>query len=430
MNVLLLGSGGREHAFAMKMAESSRLGQLYIAPGNAGTANFGINVNVNPTDLAAVYDFCKAHQISLVVPGNEDPLVAGITDYIEAAAATDGLQIAVAGPSAWCAQLEGSKDFSKAFMGRHNIPTARYQSFQLSQLDEAAAFLKTLEPPFVLKADGLAAGKGVIITPSFDEAMETLQAMTDGSKFGKAGEVVVIEEFLKGIELSVFGISDGKDWKILASAKDYKRIFDNDEGPNTGGMGAISPVPFADETFMQKVVDRIMKPTYAGLVAEGHPYKGFLFVGLMNVDGEPFVIEYNVRMGDPETEAIFPRLQTPMLDLLEAMATNSLSSVDVRLDDRTAATIFLVSGGYPGDIEKGKEIQLPAIRGVDQWLFHAGTKQDGNRVVTNGGRVIAVTSLGDDIAAALQRSNELASQIHFEGKFNRTDIGLDLMRLS
>lgn len=430
MNVLLLGSGGREHAFAMKMAESSRLGQLYIAPGNAGTANFGINVNVNPTDLAAVYAFCKAHQISLVVPGNEDPLVAGITDYIEAAAATDGLKIAVAGPSAWCAQLEGSKDFSKAFMGRHNIPTARYQSFQLSQLDEAAAFLKTLEPPFVLKADGLAAGKGVIITPSFDEAMETLQAMTDGSKFGKAGEVVVIEEFLKGIELSVFGISDGKDWKILASAKDYKRIFDNDEGPNTGGMGAISPVPFADETFMQKVVDRIMKPTYAGLVAEGHPYKGFLFVGLMNVDGEPFVIEYNVRMGDPETEAIFPRLQTPMLDLLEAMATNSLSSVDVRLDDRTAATIFLVSGGYPGDIEKGKEIQLPAIRGVDQWLFHAGTKQDGNRVVTNGGRVIAVTSLGDDIAAALQRSNELASQIHFEGKFNRTDIGLDLMRLS
>ncbi|NBU03024.1 MAG: phosphoribosylamine--glycine ligase [Bacteroidetes bacterium] len=430
MNVLLLGSGGREHAFAMKMAESSRLGQLYIAPGNAGTANFGINVNVNPTDLAAVYDFCKAHQISLVVPGNEDPLVAGITDYIEAAAATDGLKIAVAGPSAWCAQLEGSKDFSKAFMGRHNIPTARYQSFQLSQLDEAAAFLKTLEPPFVLKADGLAAGKGVIITPSFDEAMETLQAMTDGSKFGKAGEVVVIEEFLKGIELSVFGISDGKDWKILASAKDYKRIFDNDEGPNTGGMGAISPVPFADETFMQKVVDRIMKPTYAGLVAEGHPYKGFLFVGLMNVDGEPFVIEYNVRMGDPETEAIFPRLQTPMLDLLEAMATNSLSSVDVRLDDRTAATIFLVSGGYPGDIEKGKEIQLPALRGVDQWLFHAGTKQDDYRVVTNGGRVIAVTSLGDDIAAALQRSNELASQIHFEGKFNRTDIGLDLMRLS
>lgn len=429
MNVLLLGSGGREHAFAMKMAESNRLDQLYIAPGNAGTANFGINVNLNPTDVASVYNFCKEYQIALVVPGNEDPLVAGITDYIELAAATDGLQISVAGPSAWCAQLEGSKDFSKAFMGRHNIPTARYQSFQLSQLDEAAAFLKTLEPPYVLKADGLAAGKGVIITPSFDEAMETLQAMTDGSRFGKAGEVVVIEEFLKGIELSVFGISDGHDWKILASAKDYKRIFDNDEGPNTGGMGAISPVPFADETFMQKVVERIMKPTYEGLVAEGHPYKGFLFVGLMNVNGDPYVIEYNVRMGDPETEAIFPRLQTPMLDLLEAMATDNLSTVDVKLDQRTAATIFLVSGGYPGDIEKGKEIQFPASQGEDQWLFHAGTKHDGNRVVTNGGRVIAVTSLGDNIAAALQRSNELASQIQFDGKFNRTDIGLDLMRL-
>jgi len=429
VNVLLLGSGGREHAFAMKMAESNRLDQLYIAPGNAGTANFGINVNLNPTDVASVYNFCKEYQIALVVPGNEDPLVAGITDYIELTAAADGLQISVAGPSAWCAQLEGSKDFSKAFMGRHNIPTARYQSFQLSQLDEAAAFLKTLEPPYVLKADGLAAGKGVIITPSFDEAMETLQAMTDGSRFGKAGEVVVIEEFLKGIELSVFGISDGHDWKILASAKDYKRIFDNDEGPNTGGMGAISPVPFADETFMQKVVERIMKPTYEGLVAEGHPYKGFLFVGLMNVNGDPYVIEYNVRMGDPETEAIFPRLQTPMLDLLEAMATDNLSTVDVKLDQRTAATIFLVSGGYPGDIEKGKEIQFPASQGKDQWLFHAGTKHDGNRVVTNGGRVIAVTSLGDNIAAALQRSNELASQIQFDGKFNRTDIGLDLMRL-
>jgi phosphoribosylamine--glycine ligase len=429
VNVLLLGSGGREHAFAMKMAESNRLDQLYIAPGNAGTANFGINVNLNPTDVASVYNFCKEYQIALVVPGNEDPLVAGITDYIELAAAADGLQISVAGPSAWCAQLEGSKDFSKAFMGRHNIPTARYQSFQLSQLDEAAAFLKTLEPPYVLKADGLAAGKGVIITPSFDEAMETLQAMTDGSRFGKAGEVVVIEEFLKGIELSVFGISDGHDWKILASAKDYKRIFDNDEGPNTGGMGAISPVPFADETFMQKVVERIMKPTYEGLVAEGHPYKGFLFVGLMNVNGDPYVIEYNVRMGDPETEAIFPRLQTPMLDLLEAMATDNLSTVDVKLDQRTAATIFLVSGGYPGDIEKGKEIQFPASQGKDQWLFHAGTKHDGNRVVTNGGRVIAITSLGDNIAAALQRSNELASQIQFDGKFNRTDIGLDLMRL-
>ncbi len=428
VNVLLLGSGGREHAFAMKMAESPRLGQLFIAPGNAGTAQFGRNVNLNPTDVAAVYAFCKENNITLVVPGNEDPLVAGITDHIEASAEKDGRSIFVAGPSEWCAQLEGSKDFSKAFMGRHNIPTARYQSFQLSELSEAAEFMKTLEPPYVLKADGLAAGKGVIITPSFDEAMDTLKSMTDGTKFGKAGEVVVIEEFLKGIELSVFGISDGKDWKVLASAKDYKRIFDNDEGPNTGGMGAISPVPFADEDFMQKVVDRVLKPTYEGLKAEGHPYKGFLFVGLMNVEGDPYVIEYNVRMGDPETEAIFPRLQTPMLDMLEAIASGNLAQVDVSLDSRTAATIFLVSGGYPGDIEKGKVIRLPQRLSDDQWLFHAGTKQADQELVTNGGRVIAITSLGSDIPQALERSNGLASQVHFDGKFNRTDIGLDLLR--
>jgi phosphoribosylamine--glycine ligase len=428
VNVLLLGSGGREHAFAMKIAESGRLCHLYIAPGNAGTAQFGTNVSLNPTDVKAVYEFCKENSIELVVPGNEDPLVAGISDYIESKSTEEGLDIKVAGPSHWCAQLEGSKDFSKAFMGRHNIPTARYQSFQLSQLDEAAAFLKTLEPPYVLKADGLAAGKGVIITPSFEEAMDTLREMTDGSKFGKAGEVVVIEEFLKGIELSVFGISDGQDWQVLASAKDYKRIFDNDEGPNTGGMGAISPVPFADDEFMQKVIDRVLKPTYEGLVSEGHPYKGFLFVGLMNVNGDPFVIEYNVRMGDPETEAIFPRLKTPMLDLLDAMASKKLGEVEVVLDERTAATIFLVSGGYPGDIEKGKVIHFPSSVGENQWLFHAGTKASGDGVVTNGGRVIAVTSLGQDIPSALTRSNALAAEIQFEGKFNRTDIGLDLMK--
>lgn len=430
VNVLLLGSGGREHAFAMKMAESDRLGQLYIAPGNAGTSNFGINVNLNPTDVAEVYNFCKTHQISLVVPGNEDPLVAGVSDYIESAAAIDRLKIVVAGPSAWCAQLEGSKDFSKAFMGRHHIPTARYQSFKLSELDEAAVFLKTLEPPYVLKADGLAAGKGVIITPSFEEAMETLQAMTDGSKFGKAGEVVVIEEFLKGIELSVFAVSDGSDWQMLASAKDYKRIFDNDEGPNTGGMGAISPVPFADGAFMKKVVDRIVKPTFDGLVAERHPYKGFLFVGLMNVNGDPFVIEYNVRMGDPETEAIFPRLQSSMLDLLEALASGNLAGYRTILSPKTAATIFLVSGGYPAAIEKGKVIHIPQKLGEEQWVFHAGTVQLGTDILTNGGRVVALTSLGDDIPSALRRSTELAAEITFEGKFNRTDIGLDLMQLN
>ncbi len=429
MNVLLLGSGGREHAFAMKVCESDRLNRLFIAPGNAGTAQFGTNVALNPTDVSQVYGFCKENQIDLIIPGNEDPLVAGITDYIETQATADGLKMIVAGPSAWCAQLEGSKDFSKAFMGRHNIPTARYQSFQLTELDAAAEFMKTLEPPYVLKADGLAAGKGVIITSSFEEACATLKEMTDGSKFGKAGEVVVIEEFLKGIELSVFGVSDGKDWKVLASAKDYKRIFDNDEGPNTGGMGAISPVPFADEAFMKKVVDRILKPTYDGLVSEGHPYKGFLFVGLMNVGGEPFVIEYNVRMGDPETEAIFPRLKTSMLDLLEAIADEKLNQIEIELDDRTAATIFLVSGGYPGDIEKGKAIVLPSNLGEDQWLFQAGTKLVGEEIQTNGGRVIAVTSLGADIPSALDRSRKLADDVHFAGKFHRTDIGMDLMRL-
>ncbi len=429
MNVLLLGSGGREHAFALKLRESTRLNQLFIAPGNAGTSQFGTNVTLNPTDLESVYSFCKENDIQLVIPGNEDPLVAGITDFIESHAAADGLMIKVAGPSAWCSQLEGSKDFSKGFMGRHNIPTARYQSFQLTDLEAAAEFMKTLEPPYVLKADGLAAGKGVIITSSFEEACATLKEMTDGSRFGKAGEVVVIEEFLKGIELSVFGISDGKGWKVLASAKDYKRIFDNDEGPNTGGMGAISPVPFADADFMQKVEDRILKPTYEGLIAEGHPYKGFLFVGLMNVNGDPFVIEYNVRMGDPETEAIFPRLKTSMLDLLEGMADGNLGAVDVELDERTAATIFLVSAGYPGDIEKGKVIALPANLGQDQWLFHAGTKSVSDEIQTNGGRVIAVTSLGSDIPAALNRSNELATLVHFDGKFHRKDIGLDLIQL-
>lgn len=429
MNVLLLGSGGREHAFAMKICESDRLSRLFVAPGNAGTAQFGTAVNLNPTDLDEVYAFCKQNKIQLVVPGNEDPLVAGITDLIEKRAAEDGLIIKVAGPSAWCAQLEGSKDFSKAFMGRHQIPTARYQSFQVNEMEEAAAFLRTLSPPYVLKADGLAAGKGVIITSSFEDACATLKEMTNGSRFGKAGEVVVIEEFLHGIELSVFGVSDGKSWKVLASAKDYKRIFDNDEGPNTGGMGAISPVPFADAAFMEKVAHRILTPTYDGLVAEGHPYKGFLFVGLMNVDGDPYVIEYNVRMGDPETEAIFPRLKTPMLDLLEAMADGTLDQMEIDLDDRTAATIFLVSGGYPGDIEKGKSISLPDQLDEHQWLFHAGTKALDGKIVTNGGRVIAVTSLGSDISSALEKSKKLAAEVHFEGKFHRNDIGMDLIRL-
>lgn len=441
MNILLLGSGGREHAFAYKIMQSERVSKLFIAPGNAGTSELGTNVALNPTDLVGVYQFCKQQQIDLVVPGNEDPLVAGLVDFLKEQSENDGLSIHVAGPSKWCAQLEGSKDFAKAFMSRHGIPTAKYQSFDANDLVEqeisgekigcsAFNFLETLSAPYVLKADGLAAGKGVIITESLEEAKSTLVEMTQNGKFGKAGEVVVIEEFLKGIELSVFAVSDGSGWQLLGSAKDYKRIGEGDTGLNTGGMGAISPVPFADETFMKKVVDRIIEPTFSGLRSEGHPYVGFLFVGLMNVDGEPMVIEYNVRMGDPETESIFPRLDSSLLDLLEAIAKGNLHNYTVHLNPQTAATLFLVSGGYPGDIEKGKPISLPDTTNhalSDQWIFHAGTAIQNGQLVTNGGRVIAVTSLGDNIQSALHRSNELSSQIKFEGKYQRKDIGLDLL---
>lgn len=441
MNILLLGSGGREHAFAYKLRQSNRVSKLFIAPGNAGTSALGENVSLNPTDLDAVYTFCKIQNIDLLIPGNEDPLVAGIVDFIEAQSKQDGIEILVAGPSQWCAQLEGSKDFAKAFMGRHQIPTARYRSFGSGELSDACEFLETLTAPFVLKADGLAAGKGVVITESIDQAKETLTDMMQNGKFGRAGEVVVIEEFLKGIELSVFAVSDGKSWQLLASAKDYKRIGEGDTGLNTGGMGAISPVPFADDVFMKKVVDSIVEPTFTGLKKEGNPYKGFLFIGLMNVDGEPQVIEYNVRMGDPETEAIFPRMESSLLELVESMANGSLDSYRVELNPLTAATLFLVSAGYPGDIEKGKYIQLPEVmvsdnsdqtlvtQPQDQWVFHAGTAWKEGKLVTNGGRVMAVTSLGNSIADALSRSNELASSIQFEGKYQRRDIGLDLMNL-
>lgn len=440
MRILLLGSGGREHAFAYKLMQSERVSKLFIAPGNAGTLAMGENVALNPTDLDSVYVFCKNERIDLLIPGNEDPLVAGIVDYVERMSAKDGLTLLVTGPSQWCAQLEGSKDFAKAFMGRHNIPTAKYKSFGLGELHLAYEFLESMNAPYVLKADGLAAGKGVVITNSINEAKETLTDMMENGKFGKAGEVVVIEEFLAGIELSVFAVSDGKTWQLLASAKDYKRIGEGDTGLNTGGMGAISPVPFADEMFMKKVVDRIIEPTFAGLKQEGNPYKGFLFVGLMNVGGEPQVIEYNVRMGDPETEAIFPRLNSSLLELLECMATGNLASYQVALKPLTAATLFLVSAGYPGDIEKGKSIELPELWGanseikplesaIDQWIFHAGTSMKEGKLVTSGGRVIAVTSLGDSIASALARSNELAAKIQFEGKYQRRDIGMDLMKL-
>ncbi len=430
MNVLLLGSGGREHAFALRLSQSLRINQLFIAPGNAGTEQCGTNVQLNPLDFESVYQFCIDQSIELLVPGNEDPLVHGIVDFIESKNIESTTKIKVAGPNQFCAQLEGSKDFAKAFMMRHHIPTARYQTFTSENIHEASNFMSTLEPPFVLKADGLAAGKGVIITPDFDEARKILDDMILGGMFGSASSSVVIEEFLKGIEISVFAIGDGNSYKILASAKDYKRIFDGDEGPNTGGMGAISPVPFANEAFMLKVENDIIKPTFAGLRKEGNPFKGFLFLGLMNVDGNPKVIEYNVRMGDPETEAIFPRLKTDMLDLLEGMSDGNIDGVNLDIDPLTAATIFLVSGGYPGDIEKGKPIFVPNENeiGENQFIFHAGTAVKEGNLVTNGGRVLAITSLNENIEKALLDSTELAEKISFEGKFNRRDIGLDLLK--
>ena len=430
MNVLLLGSGGREHAFARALSLSKGISQLYIAPGNAGTGLCGQNVQLNPLDFDSIFNFCIENQITLLVPGNEDPLVHGIVDFISAKNAEHSTEIKVAGPNQYCAQLEGSKDFAKAFMMRHNIPTAAYKTFDQQNLSEAADFFSQLQPPYVLKADGLAAGKGVIITSDLEEAQKILNEMILGGMFGDSSKSVVIEEFLPGIEISVFAIGDGNSYRVLASAKDYKRIFDNDEGPNTGGMGAISPVPFADDAFMLKVENEIIRPTFEGLKSEGNPFKGFLFLGLMNVAGQPKVIEYNVRMGDPETEAIFPRLKTDMLEMLTGIAVGNIGELALEIDSRTAATIFLVSGGYPGNIEKGKKITLPKDIeiGSNQFVFHAGTAMKDLDLVTNGGRVIAVTSLNDKIELALEDSNKLASEIHFDGKFNRKDIGLDLLK--
>ncbi len=429
MNVLLLGSGGREHAFARALSLSKGISQLYIAPGNAGTGECGQNVQLNPLDFEAVFKFCIDNEISLLVPGNEDPLVHGIVDFIHAKNIENSTSIHVAGPNQYCAQLEGSKDFAKAFMIRHKIPTAAYKTFNPLNISEASDFFAQLQPPYVLKADGLAAGKGVIITSNLEEAQQILNEMILGGMFGEASKSVVIEEFLPGIEISVFAIGDGNSYKILASAKDYKRIFDNDEGPNTGGMGAISPVPFADSAFMSKVENEIIRPTFEGLKSEGNPFKGFLFLGLMNVGGQPKVIEYNVRMGDPETEAIFPRLKTDMLEMLNGIATGNISELALEIDSRTAATIFLVSGGYPGNIEKGKKITLPndSSIGLNQFIYHAGTAMKDGELVTNGGRVIAVTSLNYSIELALNDSNKLATEIYFDGKFNRRDIGLDLI---
>jgi phosphoribosylamine--glycine ligase len=426
VKILLLGSGGREHAFAKNLAKSTKISQLYIAPGNAGTADCGIQVSLKATDFEAMYTFCLEKEIDLIVPGPEDPLVGGIVDFFADKAAQGGRAILVAGPCQYAAQLEGSKDFSKAFMLRHGVPTAAAFTVTKDNLNEGYAFLDTLEAPYVLKADGLAAGKGVIITPSLEEAKHTLEEMIVRESFGKASEKVLIEEFLHGIEISVFAVSDGIDWKFLASAKDYKRIGEGDTGLNTGGMGAISPVPFADEVFMAKVANQIATPTFEGLKQEGHPFKGFLFIGLMNCKGEPKVIEYNVRMGDPETESIFTRLQTDMVDLVIAIAAGGIGNLPIALDPRTAATIFLVSGGYPGDIEKGKTMQIPAAIG-DCVFYHAGTAKTESGIVTNGGRVLAVTAMGHSIAEARDLAMQNAATIQFEGCYFRRDIGNDLM---
>jgi phosphoribosylamine--glycine ligase len=424
MNVLLLGSGGREHAFAWKLSQSPLLSKLFIAPGNAGTAMHGENVNIGATDFSAIKDFVLANQIELVVVGPEDPLVKGVHDFF---LGDDTLKsIPVIGPQKQGAQLEGSKDFSKQFMMRHGVPTAAYRTFTKDTLNDGYAFLETLRPPYVLKADGLAAGKGVVIPTTLEAAKTELKAMLADAKFGEASSRVVIEEFLHGIELSVFVFTDGISYKILPAAKDYKRIGEGDTGLNTGGMGAVSPVPFANEDFIKKVEDRVVIPTINGLKKDGIPYVGFIFIGLMNDNGDPKVIEYNCRMGDPETEVVLPRIKSDLLEMFAAAGKKQLSSVNIELDSRTATTVMMVAGGYPGDYEKGK-----VISGLDKvttaTVFHAGTKASGNEIVSNGGRVMAFTSLGNNIQQALDGSFAAANTVKFEGCYFRRDIGQDLL---
>lgn len=424
MNILILGSGGREHAFTKKLSESNKINSLFVAPGNAGTSKIATNININPTNFNQVKETVLQHAIDMVVVGPEAPLVAGVHDFF--LADEELKNIPVIGPKKDGAELEGSKDFSKQFMEKHNIPTARYQSFTKDTLEAGKSFLETLEAPYVLKADGLAAGKGVLILNSLDEAKAELTEMLSNQKFGEASSTVVIEEFLNGIELSVFVLTDGKNYKVLPSAKDYKRIGEGDTGLNTGGMGAISPVPFADDAFLNKVEERIIKPTVDGLQKDGIDYRGFIFIGLMNVQGDPFVIEYNVRMGDPETEVVLPRIQSDLVDLFEGVASQTLDSKSYEVTSQTATTVMLVSGGYPEAYEKGKE-----ITGFDtvenSIVFHAGTTEKDGNVITSGGRVMAITSFGDTIKDALEKSYTNIDKISFEKMNYRKDIGFDLI---
>ncbi|NHF59097.1 phosphoribosylamine--glycine ligase [Flavobacteriaceae bacterium TP-CH-4] len=423
MNILILGSGGREHTLAWKLSQSPKLGKLFVAPGNAGTATIANNILIGVNEFEKIKETVLQEDIGMVVVGPEDPLVNGVHDFFLTDSALG--HIAVIGPQKAAARLEGSKEFAKEFMKRHNIPTAAYKSFTSDTLEEGYAFLEGLHPPFVLKADGLAAGKGVLILDDLEEAKTELRTMLVDAKFGNASATVVIEEFLAGIELSVFVLTDGEGYKVLPTAKDYKRIGEGDTGLNTGGMGAISPVPFADTVFMDKVHERIVKPTVEGLKIDNLPYKGFIFIGLIKVDDDPFVIEYNVRMGDPETEVVVPRIKNDLVELFEAVAQGTLEDIDLEIERAAATTVMLVSGGYPEAYEKGKHITgYEHIK--DSLVFHAGTQNKGGHVVTSGGRVMAITSFGIDFKEALKKSYGNVKKVHFDNMNYRKDIGFDL----